>query len=65
MALVRRVAEAARGANKVAGFLARDATMAVEVDRLGYDFVGISGDVNIMVAAAKRALDDARAGLRR
>jgi 4-hydroxy-2-oxoheptanedioate aldolase len=65
MAMVRRVADAARGAKKVAGFLARDASMAVEVDRLGYNFVGISGDVNIMTAAAKRALDDARAGLRR
>jgi 2-keto-3-deoxy-L-rhamnonate aldolase RhmA len=63
MTLVRRVADAARKAGKCAGFLARDAKMALEVDRLGYNFVGISGDVNFMTAAAKRALDDARAGL--
>ncbi len=63
MTLVRRVAAAARKAGKCAGFLARDAKMALEVDRLGYNFVGISGDVNFMTAAAKRALDDARDGL--
>jgi 2-keto-3-deoxy-L-rhamnonate aldolase RhmA len=65
MTLVRRVSAAARKAGKVAGFLARDAKMAVEVDALGYNFVGVSGDVNIMTAAAKRALDEARAGLQR
>jgi 2-keto-3-deoxy-L-rhamnonate aldolase RhmA len=57
MTLVRRVSAAARKAGKVAGFLARDAKMAVEVDALGYNFVGVSGDVNIMTAAAKRAPD--------
>jgi len=63
MAMVRRVGDAARNANKCAGFLARDAKMALEVARLGYNFVGISADVNFMTAAAKRALDDARAAL--
>jgi len=33
--------------------------MALEVDQLGYNFVGISGDVTSLTAAGKRALDDA------
>jgi 4-hydroxy-2-oxoheptanedioate aldolase len=65
MALIRRVAAAAQSAEKVAGFLARDAGMAKQVADLGYRFIGISGDVNFMTLAAKRALDDARAAIGR
>ncbi|HEY0615818.1 MAG TPA: aldolase/citrate lyase family protein [Candidatus Elarobacter sp.] len=65
MAMIRRVADATRGAGKAAGFLARDPAMAQQVAALGYRFIGISGDVNFMTAAAKRALDDARAAIAR
>ena len=63
MALIRRVAEAAAAAGKVAGFLARDPAMAHRVEALGYRFIGVSTDATFMLAAAKRALDDTRAGL--
>lgn len=63
MALIRRVIGVTRSAGKYAGFLARDPAMAKEVVELGYRFVGISGDVSFMTAAAKRALDEARAAI--
>jgi 4-hydroxy-2-oxoheptanedioate aldolase len=63
LALIRRVIETTARAGKFAGFLARDPAMAKQVVELGYRFVGISGDVNFMTAAAKRALDEARAAI--
>ena len=65
MALIHRVIERVKRSGKVAGFLARDPAMAKQVAELGYRFIGISGDVNFMTAAAKRALDEARADLAR
>jgi 2-keto-3-deoxy-L-rhamnonate aldolase RhmA len=65
MAMVKNVAEATRSAGKVAGFLARDAAMAKRVVELGYRFVGVSGDGNFVMGAAKRTLDDTRAALGR
>jgi 2-keto-3-deoxy-L-rhamnonate aldolase RhmA len=61
MALIRDVADATNRAGKIAGILARDPAMAGQVAALGYRFIGISSDVNFMTAAAKRALDEARA----
>ena len=63
MALIRRVAETTNAAGKISGFLARDPSMAKQVAELGYRFIGISGDVNYMSVAAKRALDEARADI--
>jgi 4-hydroxy-2-oxoheptanedioate aldolase len=63
MAMVKNVADASRSAGKVAGFLARDAAMAKRVVELGYRFVGVSGDGNFVMGAAKRTLDDTRAAL--
>ncbi len=65
MALVQRVADATNGVAKVAGFLARDAAMAVRVASMGYRFIGVSSDANFMMGAAKRALDESRAATRR
>ena len=65
MALIRRIADAANGARKITGILARDVAMAKQVAAMGYRFIGISSDVNYMTAAAKRALDEARAALAR
>src|SRR5665213_89620 len=64
MAMVRTVADEARSAGKVAGFLARDAAMAKRVAELGFRFIGVSGDGNFVIGAAKRALDDTRAALK-
>ena len=63
MELVRRIAEATGRAGKIAGFLARDSAMAKEVAELGFRFIGIAGDVNYLIAAAKRSLDEARAAI--
>jgi 4-hydroxy-2-oxoheptanedioate aldolase len=65
MAVIRRVADAANGARKITGILARDVAMARQVAETGYRFIGIGSDVNYMTAAAKRALDEARADLGR
>jgi 4-hydroxy-2-oxoheptanedioate aldolase len=65
MALIRRIADAASGARKITGILARDVAMAKQVADMGYRFIGISSDVNYMTAAAKRALDEARSVLAR
>jgi 4-hydroxy-2-oxoheptanedioate aldolase len=65
MALIRRIADAANGAHKITGILARDPAMAKQAGEMGYRFIGISSDVNYMTAAAKRALDEARADLAR
>ncbi len=65
MALVRRVADATNAAGKTAGFLARDPAMAARVAAMGYRFIGVSSDANFLMGAAKRALDEARADLRR
>jgi len=64
MGLVRSVAGAATAARKTAGFLARDAAMAATVGAMGYRFIGVSSDANFLMGAAKRALDDSRAGIR-
>jgi 4-hydroxy-2-oxoheptanedioate aldolase len=64
MALIREVAAKTQAAKKVAGFLARDSAMAKQAADLGYNFVGIAGDVIFMTSAAKRALDEARAEIR-
>ncbi len=65
MEAVRRVASAARDAGKIAGFLARDATMARQVVEMGYRFVGVSSDVNYLANAAKASLTATRDALRR
>ena len=65
MALIKRVTAATKRANKVAGILARDATMAKEMADLGYRFIGVGGDVNFMTAGAKKSLDEARAAIGR
>ncbi len=64
MDAIARVAEAARAAGKVAGFLARDAAMAKQVADLGYRFIGVSSDINYLTGAAKRAAEATRAELR-
>ena len=63
MAVIHRVAGVTNGARKIAGILANGTAMAKQVAEMGYRFVGISSDVNYMTAAAKRALDEARADL--
>ena len=56
-ALVRRVAAVALEHRKIAGFLARDANMALEVAEMGYRFIGVSSDVNYLTVAAKNAVN--------
>ncbi len=65
MELVHRVASVTNAAGKTAGFLARDAAMAAQVAAMGYRFIGVSSDANFLMGAAKRALEDTRAELRR
>lgn len=65
MDAVARAAKAARGAGKVAGFLARDAAMVKRSAELGYNFIGVSSDVNYLAGAARAALAASRAELAR
>jgi 4-hydroxy-2-oxoheptanedioate aldolase len=65
MAMIRRAAEATQRAGKVAGILANSPAMAKQTAEMGYRFIGVSSDVNYMTAAAKRALEEARAGMPR
>ena len=65
MALIRHAAAATNRAGKFAGILANSPAMAKQVAEMGYRFIGISSDVNYMTAAAKRALEEARAGIPR
>jgi 2-keto-3-deoxy-L-rhamnonate aldolase RhmA len=60
MAKIARVARAAKDAGKHAGILARDGTMATEMATEGYTFIGVSSDINYLLATAKRELETAR-----
>ena len=65
MDAVARAAASARGAGKIAGFLARDAAMVKRSAELGYNFIGVSSDVNYLAGAARTALTASREALGR
>ncbi|HTW86291.1 MAG TPA: aldolase/citrate lyase family protein [Candidatus Sulfotelmatobacter sp.] len=62
MKKIAHVAQVARAAGKHAGILARDGAMAGEMAAAGYDFVGVSSDINYLMGTAKRELEAARRG---
>ncbi len=64
MALIDAVPRAADAAGKVAGILARDATMAPRMMAHGYRFVGVGGDVTFLLNGSRSTLDGVRNGMK-
>jgi 4-hydroxy-2-oxoheptanedioate aldolase len=60
MAMIEKIPRVAAASGKIAGILARDAAMATRLIAMGYRFVGISSDIQVLMNAARTALADVR-----
>jgi 4-hydroxy-2-oxoheptanedioate aldolase len=60
MEMIAGIPRVAERYGKTAGILARDAAMATRLIAMGYRFVGVSSDVQVLMAAARTALANVR-----
>jgi 4-hydroxy-2-oxoheptanedioate aldolase len=60
MEMIADVPRVAARYGKTAGILARDPVMATRLIAMGYRFVGVSSDVQVLMSAARTALADVR-----